>query len=153
MSTSSSVQPLKVRSFTSGDLPLLRTTKAEGTILALLVVICLISSLAMSFVVLHDSILSSDEWSYLVQANIFSQGRLSVPSPPNREFFDHVHVVNNGRYYSKFPPGWPALLAIGVLFGVPRLVNPLLGAGTLLLLYAIGKKLYSPGLGLLAAVC
>src|SRR5262249_30612645 len=50
------------------------------------------------------------------------------------------------------PPGWPALLAVGVLLGVPRLVNPLLGAGTLLLLYAMGKRLYTPHIGLLAAL-
>jgi len=120
--------------------------------LSLLVVLCIVFSLVISVVVFQDSIVSSDEWSYLTQARIFSHGRLAVPSPRHREFFDHVHIVNNGRYYSKYPPGWPALLAIGVFLGVPRLVNPVLGAGTLLLLYAMGKRLYTPQIGLLAAL-
>lgn len=126
--------------------------QGEKLVLGLLVVLCLVCSLTIAHVVLQDSIVSSDEWSYLVQAHIFSQGRLAVPSPVHREFFDHVHIVNNGRYYSKYPPGWPGFLALGVWSGVPRLVNPLLGAGTLLLLYAIGKQLYTPQVGLLAAL-
>ncbi len=120
--------------------------------LSLLVVLCILFSLVISLVVFQDAIVSSDEWSYLIQAHIFSHGRLAVPSPMHREFFDYVHIVNNGRYYSKYPPGWPCLLAIGVFLGVPRLVNPLLGAGTLLLLYTMGKKLYTPQIGLLAAL-
>ena len=126
--------------------------KREKTMLSLLVLLCIIFSLVISVVIFQDSIVSSDEWSYLIQAHIFSHGRLAVPSPVQREFFDHVHIVNNGRYYSKYPPGWPFLLALGVFLGVPRLVNPLLGAGTLLLLYAIGKKLYTPQIALLAAL-
>ena len=68
--------------------------KAEKTILGLLVLLCITFSLGISFVVFHDSIALSDEWSYLMQANIFSHGRLSVPSPIHREFFDHIHIVN-----------------------------------------------------------
>ena len=120
--------------------------------LSLLVLLCIAFSLIISFVVFQDSISSSDEWSYLVQAHIFSRGQLAVPSPIHRKFFDHIHIVNNGRYYSKYPPGWPCLLAIGVRLGVPRLINPLLGAGTLLLLYAMAKKLYTPQIALLASL-
>lgn len=125
----------------------------ERVILAAIAGVCILAALLLSYWVLQDSILSADEWSYLVQANIFSEGRLSVPSPPHREFFDHVHIVNNGRYYSKFPPGWPAVLAAGAIAGLPRLVNPLLGAGTLLLLYAIGRRVYDPRVGIGAALC
>lgn len=145
-------QGLKVCRLNSSWLRTLLAGKAEKTMLSLLVLLCVIFSLVIAWVVFQDSIVSSDEWSYLMQAHIFSQGRLAVPSPMHREFFDHVHIVNNGRYYSKYPPGWPSLLAIGVWLGVPRLVNPLLGAGTLVLLYAIGKKLYTPQMALLAAL-
>jgi 4-amino-4-deoxy-L-arabinose transferase-like glycosyltransferase len=120
--------------------------------LGLLVVLCIIFSLLISYGVFQDSISSDDEWSYLIQAHIFSRGRLAVPSPMHHEFFDHGHIINDGRYYSKYPPGWPFLLAIGVLLGVPRLINPLLGAGTLVLLYAMGKKLYNPQIAFLAAL-
>jgi len=129
-----------------------RAGKGEKTLLSLLVGLCLIFSLSISWGIFQDAILSSDEWSYLMQAHIFSHGQLAVPSPAQREFFDHVHIVNNGRYYSKYPPGWPALLALGVWLGVPRLVNPVLGAGTLLLIYAIGKQIYTPRMAFLAAL-
>src|SRR5438132_3883719 len=147
-----SLKRLKVCSFNSNWFLRNLAGKREKTMLSLLVVLCIIFSLVISFVVFQDAIVSSDEWSYLIQAHIFSHGRLAVPSPMHREFFDYVHIVNNGRYYSKYPPGWPCLLAIGVFLGVPRLVNPVLGAGTLLLLYAMGKKLYTPQIALLAAL-
>ena len=121
-------------------------------LLSMLVLHCIIFSLMISLLIFQDSVLSSDEWSYLIQAQIFSQGRLGVPSPMHREFFDFVHIVNNGRYYSKYPPGWPFLLAIGVFLGMPRIVNPLLGAGTLLLIHAMGKKLYTPQIALLGSL-
>jgi len=47
------------------------------------------------------------------------------------------------RWYSPFPPGWPAVLAIGVLFGVPWLVNPILGGLNILLSYLLIRKVYS----------
>lgn len=152
MSTFGALQRLKVSSFNSDWLHRCLASKREKTMLSLLVLLCIGFSLIISFVVFQDSIISSDEWSYLIQAHIFSHGQLAVPSPIHREFFDHIHIVNNGHYYSKYPPGWSVLLATGVWLGVPRLVNPLLGAGTLLLLYAIGKKLYTPQIALLAAL-
>jgi 4-amino-4-deoxy-L-arabinose transferase-like glycosyltransferase len=126
--------------------------QSEKMLLTLLVSLCIVFSLLISSLVFQDSVLSSDEWSYLIQAQIFSHGKLAVPSPRHREFFDFIHIVNNGRYYSKYPPGWPFLLAIGVWLGMPRVVNSLLGAGTLLLLYAIGKKLYTLRIALLASL-
>lgn len=85
---------------------------------------------------------SGDEWCYLLQAEIFSQGRLSVPSPPQREFFEVGWMINNGRFYTQHPPGWPLVLAPGVLVGAPWLVNPLLGGLTLLVLCLLGKHMY-----------
>src|SRR5262249_35962004 len=152
VSTFGALKRLNVCSFNSDWLLWCLTGKGEKGMLSLLVVLCILCSLIISFDIFQDSIVSSDEWSYLIQAHIFSHGRLAVPSPMHREFFDHVHIVNNGRYYSKYPPGWPCLLAIGVFLGVPRLVNPVLGAGTLLLIYAIGKKLYTPQIALLAVL-
>src|SRR6266446_9812468 len=152
MSTFCTLKRLKECSINSDWFLRYLVGKGEKTMLSLLVLHCIIFSLVISFVVFQDSISSSDEWSYLIQAQIFSHGRLAAPSPMHREFFHHVHIVNDGRYYSKYPPGWPFLLAIGVFFGVPRIINPLLGAGTLLLLYAMGKKLYTPQIALLASL-
>lgn len=67
------------------------------------------------------------------QAIIFAQGRLALPSAPHPEFFTAIHVVEHeGRTFTHFPPGWPAMLALGVLAGVPWLVGPLCGGVTVL---------------------
>jgi hypothetical protein len=47
-------------------------------------------------------------------------------------------MVNNGKFYAWAPPGWPLLLLPGILLGVPWLVNPVLGALTLPVVYRLG---------------
>ncbi|MGE3537857.1 MAG: glycosyltransferase family 39 protein [Candidatus Tectimicrobiota bacterium] len=115
--------------------------KEAGCVLGVCGVGCL-AAIALGLLVLQRFPNSGDEWCYLLQAEIFSQGQLSAPSPHLREFFDVGWMINNGKFYTQHPPGWPLLLAAGMLAGVPWLVNPLLGALTLLVLYVLGKSLY-----------
>ncbi|MBV9947489.1 MAG: glycosyltransferase family 39 protein [Myxococcales bacterium] len=77
---------------------------------------------------------SGDEYSNELQAEIFARGSLSVPAPPHAKLFWVDHVVMDDRVRSKYPPGASALLALGVLVGLPWLVTPLEGALTLLCL-------------------
>ena len=93
-----------------------------------------------------------DEVSSLFQARILLSGHFTVPSPPARESFDFPHTINNGRWYSMYPPGWPFLLALGVLIRAPWLINPILGALTILLLYFLGLEIHGRRTGILAAV-
>ncbi len=93
-----------------------------------------------------------DEISSLFQARILLSGHFTVPSPPARESFDFPHTINNGRWYSMYPPGWPLLLALGVLIRAPWLVNPILGGLTILLLYFLGLEIHGRRTGVLAAV-
>ena len=93
-----------------------------------------------------------DEIAYLFQAKLFHSGRLYAPSPPCRESFDFPHIINNGRWYSMYPPGFPLLLTIGLIFRVPWLINPLLAALSVILVYFLGKEIYGPKVGRLAAV-
>jgi hypothetical protein len=73
--------------------------------------------------------ISIDELVQLVQAKTFASGRLWVPASPTPEFHSVLNMVDlNGRYYSQFPPGGPALLAIGMLMGAPWLIGPLCAA-------------------------
>lgn len=70
-----------------------------------------------------------DELVQLVQARTFAGGRLWQPASPWPEFFSTLNLVDlSGRYYGQFPPGWSAMLALGVLAGVPWMVGPLCGA-------------------------
>jgi hypothetical protein len=75
--------------------------------------------------------LNIDELAQLVQARIFTVGRLWLPTPAHPEFFGVYHIIDTGgKVYSQFPAGGPAMLALGVLLRAPWLVGPLCGALT-----------------------
>ncbi len=93
---------------------------------------------------------TGDENAYLFQATLFSRGTLFVPSPPLREFFDSDHLVNDGRMFAKYPPGWPLLLTPFVLLGIPWLAGPLLSASSLVVLHRIGREAFDERTALLA---
>jgi len=94
----------------------------------------------------------NDEVAYLFQARLFQSGRLYAPSPCAREFFDFPHIINNGKWYSIYPPGYPLLLVPGLLLRAPWLVNPVLAALTVFLLFLLGREIYGREVGLLAAL-
>lgn len=79
--------------------------------------------------VLSGKPLLIDEIVEVMQARIFTGGALSLPTFAHPEFFSSMHVVDTqGRVYSQFPAGGPAMLALGVLVHAPWLVGPVCGA-------------------------
>jgi hypothetical protein len=85
-----------------------------------------------------------DEVAYWFQAKYFSTGQLYLPAPPDVAAFELPHtIVDRGKWYGIFPPGWPAVLAIGMWLGVPWSINPLLGATAIVLLHRLAVHLYS----------
>ncbi|MEJ7812352.1 MAG: glycosyltransferase family 39 protein [Gemmatimonadaceae bacterium] len=85
-----------------------------------------------------------DEVSYLLQARYLAHGVLAMPAPPVPAAFNvDLMQYEPTRWFSPFPPGWPALLALGELAGVPWLVNPVLGGLTVLLAYVFLRELYA----------
>lgn len=93
-------------------------------VLFLLLPVAFVSFTALA--VFDGKPLHIDGMTQAFQARIFSQGQLSVPSPSDPPFFSSLMVVDHeGRTFSHFPPGWSALLALGMLMGVPWLMAPL----------------------------
>ncbi|MDO8508945.1 MAG: glycosyltransferase family 39 protein [Nanoarchaeota archaeon] len=84
---------------------------------------------------------SADEYSYLISAKTLSEGKISVPSPEQKEFFDFFHIINDGKFYSKYPLGWPLFLSIGILINFPFLINLIFFLLTLILIYLITKQI------------
>ncbi len=87
----------------------------------------------------------SDEVSYMFQAQTYAGGALWVEAlPPEvRPAFDHFQISSHdGRWFSVLAPGWPAVLSVGVLAGIPWLINPLMGAVLVMLTYAIASELF-----------
>ena len=102
---------------------------------ALVSAIFLLEALFIYFVLTQRYPISGDDYSYLYQAKLFAAGKLWAEDPlydPALPFYDCVETYclrdDQGRRFSKYPPGWPALLAVGVKLQVPWLVNPLFGA-------------------------
>lgn len=76
-----------------------------------------------------------DEVAFLMQARYFARGLLSMPVPPVPQAFDlDLMEITTRGWISVLNPAWPAVLAVGVLAGVPWLVNPILGGVCVVLL-------------------
>src|SRR5665213_3125067 len=58
---------------------------------------------------------NADEVAQLFHAKILLSGRLSLPPDANPEFFGMDNMIEKGRWYSQFPIGAVAFLAIGLL--------------------------------------
>ncbi|WP_226689879.1 glycosyltransferase family 39 protein [Ruegeria arenilitoris] len=85
-----------------------------------------------------------DELAYMFQAQTYAGGALYVPALPEgpREAFEHYLLDHHDGYWiSAFTPGWPAMLALGVLLGAPWLVNPLLGVASIFLAQGVVQRL------------
>jgi len=127
---------------------------------------------AVSYFVFFHMSQVADSISQVFQARIFASGRLWLPSPQFPDFFDYTHIINVagqtghaasgfavanwpgqfGRWYSQYPFLHPLLLAPGVLVKAPWLVNPLLGALTVVAVYFLGREVYDERTGRLGAL-
>ena len=93
-----------------------------------------------------------DNIDQVFHAKIFLSGHLTAESHKYREFFDFLHNVNNGRWYSEYPPAHTFMIMLCLIMGVPWMTNPLLGSASIVLFYLIGKELYDEKTGRLAAL-
>lgn len=94
-----------------------------------------------------------DEFAILWQADVMADGHIAQPSPDFPRSFMVPFVVDyQGLRFGKYPPGWPALLSLGVRVGAPWLVNALLAGACAWLTYRLGRRLGGPAVGLLAAL-
>ena len=63
-----------------------------------------------------------DEFAYTWQARVFAEGKAYLPTPDHPKSFVVPFVVDyQERRFSKYPPGWSLLLALGVSLGGARL--------------------------------
>jgi len=91
-----------------------------------------------------------DEMAYVWQAQAIASGDLVLPSPPNPKSFMTPFVIDhNGVRFGKYPPGWPAVLALGFETGLEDWINPILAGLGIWLLYLLAKRITSGPIGLL----
>jgi hypothetical protein len=110
-------------------------------------------SLMVSRVVFERLPHLEDEVAYLFQAKVFARGQVTAPLyEPARAYWQPFVIEHEGVRFGKYPPGWPALLALGVGLGLAAWVNAALSAVNVALVYRIGRDIYGPDAGLIAAV-
>ncbi len=99
----------------------------------------------------RDMAATDDENVYAFMAQVFASGRLYAPSPPEpiRAFFDNQFMVNDGKWYGIYFPGFPAALAVGEWLHVTRWVPSLAAALTVPLAAAIAGRLFGARAGVL----
>lgn len=124
----------------SGD-PRLRTWDRQVPLVA---AACSVVLGAMaSYIVMERVPHIDDSISYYFQAKYHAAGYLFLPPPPDGPSF-HVDevIIEPTKWYGYGLPGWPALLAVGVLAGMPWAVNPLLGGALVLLAHKLLLRRY-----------
>ena len=124
-----------------------------GLLVALLAMFAAGTSLLISAAVLDRIPHVTDGVSYAFQGKIFASGRLSLEPPSVPVLFVHENVlVTATRWCSKYPPGWPLLLAVGWLVGAPWIIDPLLLGLSVIGIWRLGRALFDAPTGLVAAV-
>jgi hypothetical protein len=97
-----------------------------------------------------------DEAAYIFQAKVFAAGQLSIAIPRVSEAFQFWEpnwvYERDGRWSTFYFLGQPLALAPGAALGAIWLVPPLLGGACVVLIGLIGRRLYDPVTGLLAAL-
>ena len=118
-------------------------------------VLCLVAVAAAGWVASHvfeDMAHLEDEFAYLWQAQAAAEGDLTRPSPTYEGSFLVPFVIDyQGQRFGKYPLGWPALLSVGVSFGIRNWVNPLLAGLGVWLIYRLSRLIFTDTVGLLAA--
>lgn len=120
--------------------------------LAGVVLVVFLETNAISWFQFRHVPVCADEVNYIFQAKIFASGRLYAQTPEYPEFFQYVKFVMSGdKWYSVVAPGFPLLLAAGVLAGATWIVNPALAAASVLLIFHAAKRMFDERLARFAA--
>ncbi len=93
-----------------------------------------------------------DEIAYVFQAKTYLTGHVTAPVALPRAAFALWFVDDRATKYGIFPPGWPAVMAFGVLFHVRAWVNPILHGLTTWIVSKSARRVGGPRARILAAL-
>jgi 4-amino-4-deoxy-L-arabinose transferase-like glycosyltransferase len=86
---------------------------------------------------------TGDEMVQRWHARMLLAGHLAIPAEAHREFFSTAQVLDGaGQWYSQFPIGGPAVIALGMAIHAVWLVNPLLAGLTAWNIYRFAARAF-----------
>ena len=96
----------------------------------------------------------SDSLTYLMQGRILHSGRLWVEAPLYPELFKHAlfFIETDGRFYGKYPIGWPAILGMFDRLGMGYLANAAMVSLAALLTGLVARQFTPRRVAVLATV-
>jgi hypothetical protein len=105
-------------------------------------------------VVFRGSVFSDDERVYVYEARALLAGDLTTRAPGPLRWFAHQFLLElpEGRWAGVYPVGQPALLAVGMMVGIPFLTQVLCGAGIVYLGARLAERLWSAKVGVVTAL-
>jgi len=118
------------------------------TIILISVIVFIATSL-IAYFILQDFPNSADEYCYIYQAKTLCSGKFYNDAHPLQKMLSCVLIATKeGKTFSVFPPGWPLMLCIALFVKLPLfLLNPILGALGLGVLFLIAKELFDERVG------
>jgi hypothetical protein len=116
-----------------------RAAPAAWPVVGVISIVAFAATAITARYILHEYPMSGDEYAYLFQSWIFELGKLWIQPWPLDKYLDTFFISHvGGKLLSTYPPGWPAVLAAASTAGIPSsLVNPILAAGTIPVLYVL----------------
>jgi hypothetical protein len=107
-----------------------------------------------AYVVLDGFPNSADEVAYIFQAEVVSRGKLWDTPHRLADFFEFHHIATvDDKWVGRFPPGWPLVLAVAYVINIPALlINPIIGAITLWIVYWFCVQFYNERVALWATI-
>lgn len=112
----------------------------RGDLVIAAVVLIIAAVVARKIFAAHP--LMIDEVTQLYQARMLASGHLFLPAPAHPEFTSTVQIVDCcGKVYAQFPPGGPAMLAVGTLLHAEWLVGPCAAALGILCFIRLVRRL------------
>jgi hypothetical protein len=126
-------------------------TRRSRVLLGVLPVAVFLVVAGLRAFVLLDAPVADDESTYVFIAQTLRSGHVTNPLPEDKELFaNHFVVMNEHGWFGKYPIGHPLVLAAADLVGARFFVGPFLTALSLLLTFAVGRRLYGERTALLA---
>lgn len=85
--------------------------------------IAVLVPLTARIVIFRAMPITDDESAYQFSAELLASGRIAVAAHADKLFFDRNFMFNDGKVYSQYPLGWPALMIPFVWLKIPGYAN------------------------------